>query len=501
MDVKAERFDEPLEARKHAHGKDARDTDLTVDDLQGARRRVQGGREGGHRSRLPDRAPRAAGPRDQGGLRVVVRQARQRLPQQPEDRPRPRHRGQRRDDGLRQHGRRLRHRRRLHPRPEHRRATSSSASTSRTPRARTSSRACGLRPRSASSRATCRRSTTSSSGSARHLERHYRNVQDLEFTIERGRLYMLQTRDAKRTAAAAVKIAADMVDEGVISKAEAVGRIEPAQVDQLLRATVRPRRRSRPRSGSSRASTPRRRGGRQGRLRRRHGGRLGRPRREGHPRPDRDVPGRLPRHGRRRGHHHRPRRRDLARGRRRAPDRQAVRRRLGGARRQLRRQVGGVLDHRHRLRRGRLAQPRRHDRRPVPRPAADRPGSLRGPARAPDDPRLGRRDPAHGRLDQRRQARGGRAGPRLRRRGHRPVPHRAHVPRGRPAGDRARRDPRRQRGDAGQGQDRGRRGVVDDEREAVDDASTPRWPSSRCSSRATSRASSGPWTACRSSSA
>jgi pyruvate,orthophosphate dikinase len=72
------------------------------------------------------------------------------------------------------------------------------------------------------------------------LEKHYRNVQDLEFTIERGRLYMLQTRDAKRTAAAAVKIAVDMVDEGVITPAEAVNRIEPAQVDQLLRATFDP---------------------------------------------------------------------------------------------------------------------------------------------------------------------------------------------------------------------------------------------------------------------
>src|SRR6185436_13624254 len=74
----------------------------------------------------------------------------------------------------------------------------------------------------------------------RQLEQHYRNVQDLEFTIERGRLYMLQTRDAKRTAAAAVKIAVDMVAEGVISPEEAVGRIEPAQVDQLLRATFDP---------------------------------------------------------------------------------------------------------------------------------------------------------------------------------------------------------------------------------------------------------------------
>jgi pyruvate,orthophosphate dikinase len=70
---------------------------------------------------------------------------------------------------------------------------------------------------------------------AERLERHYRDVQDLEFTIERGRLYMLQTRSAKRTAAAAVRIAADLVDEGVVSKEEALARIEPAQVDQLLR--------------------------------------------------------------------------------------------------------------------------------------------------------------------------------------------------------------------------------------------------------------------------
>ncbi len=68
------------------------------------------------------------------------------------------------------------------------------------------------------------------------LEQHYRDVQDLEFTIERGKLYMLQTRSAKRTAAAAVKIAVDMVNEGLITKEEAVARIEPNQVDQLLRA-------------------------------------------------------------------------------------------------------------------------------------------------------------------------------------------------------------------------------------------------------------------------
>ena len=71
----------------------------------------------------------------------------------------------------------------------------------------------------------------------KQLEKHYRDVQDLEFTIERGKLFMLQTRSAKRTAAAAVKIAVDMVAEGLITPQDAVGRVEPAHVDQLLRAT------------------------------------------------------------------------------------------------------------------------------------------------------------------------------------------------------------------------------------------------------------------------
>ena len=76
--------------RKEAHGARRQDTDLDVDDLQGARRRVQGDRPRRHRPRLPDRPVRAARPRDQGRLRVVVRQARPRLPREPEDRPRPR---------------------------------------------------------------------------------------------------------------------------------------------------------------------------------------------------------------------------------------------------------------------------------------------------------------------------------------------------------------------------------------------------------------------------
>jgi pyruvate,orthophosphate dikinase len=66
------------------------------------------------------------------------------------------------------------------------------------------------------------------------LEGHYQDVQDMEFTVERGKLWMLQTRTGKRTAAAAVKIAVDMVNEGLITKEEALMRVTPAQVDQFL---------------------------------------------------------------------------------------------------------------------------------------------------------------------------------------------------------------------------------------------------------------------------
>ncbi|MEO0467733.1 MAG: pyruvate, phosphate dikinase [Pseudomonadota bacterium] len=70
------------------------------------------------------------------------------------------------------------------------------------------------------------------------LEKHYRDMQDLEFTVEDGKLYMLQTRNGKRTAAAALKLAVDMVEEGLITEEEAVLRLEPSQLDQLLHPTI-----------------------------------------------------------------------------------------------------------------------------------------------------------------------------------------------------------------------------------------------------------------------
>src|SRR6185312_5446806 len=72
------------------------------------------------------------------------------------------------------------------------------------------------------------------------LERHYRDMQDIEFTVEQGKLYMLQTRNGKRTAKAALKAAVDMAGEGLITRKEAVARIEPASLDQLLHPTLDP---------------------------------------------------------------------------------------------------------------------------------------------------------------------------------------------------------------------------------------------------------------------
>ncbi|MCL4474438.1 MAG: pyruvate, phosphate dikinase [Actinobacteria bacterium] len=77
-------------------------------------------------------------------------------------------------------------------------------------------------------------------GVMQKLEQHYREMEDIEFTIEKNKLYMLQTRDGKRTAAAAVKIASDLVDEGLITKEEAVAKVDPGQLDQLLHPMIDP---------------------------------------------------------------------------------------------------------------------------------------------------------------------------------------------------------------------------------------------------------------------
>jgi pyruvate,orthophosphate dikinase len=80
----------------------------------------------------------------------------------------------------------------------------------------------------------------------RQLEKHFRDMQDIEFTIERGRLFILQTRSGKRTATATIKIAAEMVQENLITKEEALLRVQPAHVEQLLHRQVDPKSKIRP---------------------------------------------------------------------------------------------------------------------------------------------------------------------------------------------------------------------------------------------------------------
>ena len=239
MDVKAERFDEPLEARKHAHGKDARDTDLTVDDLKALVQEFKEVVKADTGRDFPtdsleqlDLAIKAVfaswfGKRAQDyrnsqkiahDLGTAVNVVAMVFGNMGED-------------------------------------SGTGVAFTRNPNtgdgelfgeyltnAQGEDVVAGVRTPAPISE--LKRDMPDVYAEflriGKDLEKHYRNVQDLEFTIERGRLYMLQTRDAKRTAAAAVRIAVDMVEEGVISKEEAVRRIEPAQVDQLLRATFDP---------------------------------------------------------------------------------------------------------------------------------------------------------------------------------------------------------------------------------------------------------------------
>ena len=87
----------------------------------------------------------------------------------------------------------------------------------------------------------CPKPTTQLREITTNLEKHYKDMQDFEFTIQEGKLYMLQTRNGKRTGPAAVRIAVDMVEEGMITKKEAVLRVAPNQLDQLLHPVFDPK--------------------------------------------------------------------------------------------------------------------------------------------------------------------------------------------------------------------------------------------------------------------
>ena len=160
---------------------------------------------------------------------------------------------------------------------------------------------------------------------ARTLERHFRDVQDLEFTIERGRLYLLQTRRAQRSGPAAVRIACDMVHERMISQEEAVARIPPRDLDQLLHPTIDQASRldllavGLPASPGAACGTVV--------FDADHAERLGRSGQAGDPGPARDLARGLPRHGGSEGRADGTRRDDLARRRGRSRHGETLRRR------------------------------------------------------------------------------------------------------------------------------------------------------------------------------
>ena len=139
------------------------------------------------------------------------------------------------------------------------------------------------------------------------LEAHYRDLQDIEFTIDDGRLWMLQTRSGKRTIEAAIRIAVDMAEEGLLSREEAVLRVEAGRSTSFCTplSTPLPKRTS-----SRRACQLRRRGGGGDRVRRRRGGGPQGQGPPGHPRAHGDQSGGHPRHARRGGHPHRAWRHD-----------------------------------------------------------------------------------------------------------------------------------------------------------------------------------------------
>ena len=215
----------------------------------------------------------------------------------------------------------------------------------------------GIRTPAAPIDATCRaekiadrgsRPTTSCSAIRDKLEKHYHDMQDIEFTIEDGTLYMLQTRNGKRTAAAAVQIAVDMVKEKLITEKTAVLRVDPASLDQLLHPVFDQGRRGQGHEADRRVCPPRPGAATgPGRLQRRR-------RRSTGPTkgktvilvPHRDQPRGHRRHGRGQGHPDRARRHDLARGRGGPRHGQVLRRRRRRRRRSTTRQktftVGGV---------------------------------------------------------------------------------------------------------------------------------------------------------------
>ena len=216
LDIDGEHFEEALDAAKRAKGI-TNDLDLDADDLAQLGRDVQGDRARSRGARVPAGPARADGPGDPRRVRLLEHRPRQALPAPGAHPARPRHGGQHLLDGLRQPRPRLGHRRRVHPRPGHRH---SGVYGDYLANAQGEDVVAGIR-NTLSLQELEELDKTSYDELMRImkvLEGHYRDLCDIEFTIERGKLWMLQTRVGKRTAAAAFLIANNLVDQGMIAR-------------------------------------------------------------------------------------------------------------------------------------------------------------------------------------------------------------------------------------------------------------------------------------------
>ena len=192
------------------------------------------------------------------------------------------HGGQRPADGVRQPRRRLGDRRRVLARRADRRARAQRRLPARRAGRGRRLRRAHAAPAARAGRASCRRPTPSCCEILRTLEAHYGDMQDVEFTVERGRLYMLQTRGAKRPAQAAIRFAVDAVDEGLLTREQALRHDRRRRARRAAAPDLRP-------GGALRGARARRRrlagrGQGRGRLHRRGGGRRGRAGARRHPR-------------------------------------------------------------------------------------------------------------------------------------------------------------------------------------------------------------------------
>ena len=253
------------------------------------------------------------------------------------------------------------------------------------------------------------------------LEQHYRDMQDIEFTVERGKLWMLQTRSGKRTAKAALKMAVDMVGEGLIDEKTAILRVDPMALDQLLHPTLDP---EAPRDVLT-SGLPASPGAASGAivLDADTAGKPGGTGRSGDPGARRDQPRGHSRHARGQGHPDRARRHDQPRGGGRARHGPAVR--FGCFGRHDRHARSHAGDRRTDAERRRYHHARRFDRRSDGGRSPDHRARTGRRFRRADG--MGRQAPADAGAHQCRNAARLQHGAAIRRRRHRPVPDRAHV--------------------------------------------------------------------------